>query len=130
MVILSPQSSTCLVAARQRELPPSLTRTRARSLRVKESTLGEPGSNQVLVKMLAAPINPADINLIQGTYGVTPSLPAVGGSEGVGIVEKAGSGVKGLKVGDHVIPTKPSFGTCCSPRATATTTTKTTRPPC
>jgi NADPH:quinone reductase-like Zn-dependent oxidoreductase len=78
--------------------------------RLKESQLGDPSDKQVLVKMLAAPINPADINLIEGTYGVRATLPAIGGSEGVGIVEKAGSAVKGLKVGDHVIPSKPCFG--------------------
>ncbi|KAK3009554.1 hypothetical protein RJ639_013784 [Escallonia herrerae] len=36
------------------------------------------------VKMLAAPINPSDINRIQGNYPVKPQLPAVGGYEGVG----------------------------------------------
>lgn len=30
---------------------------------------------EVLVRMLAAPINPADINFIQGVYGVKPVLP-------------------------------------------------------
>lgn len=67
--------------------------------------------DQVVVKMLAAPINPADLNMIQGTYGVTPKLPAIGGSEGVGIVERIGAGVKGLSVGQHVIPAKPGLGT-------------------
>lgn len=32
-----------------------------------EETLGEPKNNEVLVNILAAPINPADINVIQGT---------------------------------------------------------------
>lgn len=31
-----------------------------------EETLDEPKDNQVLLKILAAPINPADINVIQG----------------------------------------------------------------
>lgn len=36
-------------------------------------------SDDVLVKVLAAPINPADMNTIQGRYPVKPSFPAVGG---------------------------------------------------
>lgn len=45
-------------------------------------------SNQVLLKMLAAPINPADINMIQGKYALKPKLPAVGGNEGVAEIMK------------------------------------------
>ncbi|PRD32860.1 UNVERIFIED_CONTAM: Enoyl-[acyl-carrier-protein] reductase [Trichonephila clavipes] len=62
-------------------------------------------SNQVLIKMLAAPINPADINMIQGKYGKKAKLPAIGGNEGVAEVIKTGSSVKDLKVGSWVIPT-------------------------
>ncbi|KAL8095840.1 hypothetical protein AgCh_036996 [Apium graveolens] len=40
--------------------------------------------NDICVKMLAAPINPSDINKIQGVYPVRQQVPAVGGSEGVG----------------------------------------------
>jgi len=69
------------------------------------------GSKDVLVKMLAAPINPADINMVEGVYGITAKLPAVGGSEGVGQVSQIGSDVKSLKVGDWVIPSVPGFGT-------------------
>jgi len=56
---------------------------------------------QIAVKMLAAPINPADINFIEGTYGVKPSLPAVPGIEGVGCVED--SRAEGFQIGDKVI---------------------------
>lgn len=31
-----------------------------------EETLAEPKNNEVLLKILAAPVNPADINVIQG----------------------------------------------------------------
>ena len=57
--------------------------------------------------MLGATINPADINMIQGTYG-SSSLPAVAGNEGVGVIEDPGTSK--LKKGDWVIPTKPGFG--------------------
>lgn len=42
---------------------------------------------QVLVKWIAAPVNPADINQIQGVYPVKPPRPAVGGNEGFGQIE-------------------------------------------
>ncbi|KAM9034157.1 enoyl-[acyl-carrier-protein] reductase, mitochondrial isoform X2 [Sarcophilus harrisii] len=63
------------------------------------------------MKMLAAPINPADINMIQGTYAILPELPAVGGNEGVGQVLEVGSAVTGLKPGDWAIPADAGLGT-------------------
>ncbi|XP_068614951.1 enoyl-[acyl-carrier-protein] reductase, mitochondrial [Brachionichthys hirsutus] len=69
------------------------------------------GVNDVLVKMLAAPINPADINMIQGTYGISVDLPAVGGNEGVAQVLEVGSNVKSIKAGDWVIPRSSGLGT-------------------
>lgn len=67
--------------------------------------------NDVCVRMLAAPINPSDINSIEGVYPVRPQLPAVGGREGVGEVHLVGSAVKDLSPGDLVIPSPLSFGT-------------------
>jgi trans-2-enoyl-CoA reductase len=43
--------------------------------------------DQVRVRILAAPINPADLNTIEGTYGITLELPATPGIEGCGVVE-------------------------------------------
>ncbi|XP_049380464.1 enoyl-[acyl-carrier-protein] reductase, mitochondrial-like [Solanum stenotomum] len=71
----------------------------------------EINDNDVCVRMLAAPINPSDINRIEGVYPVRPPLPAVGGYEGVGEVHAIGSAVKGLSPGDWVIPSPPSSGT-------------------
>ncbi|MBK1792189.1 MDR family NADPH-dependent oxidoreductase [Persicirhabdus sediminis] len=56
---------------------------------------------QIRVKMLAAPINPADINYIQGIYGVKPELPAVSGLEGCGEVIESASAE--FSAGDKVI---------------------------
>uniref|UniRef100_A0A0K0D814 Enoyl-[acyl-carrier-protein] reductase, mitochondrial n=1 Tax=Angiostrongylus cantonensis TaxID=6313 RepID=A0A0K0D814_ANGCA len=69
-----------------------------------------PPAGHVHVKWLGAPVNPADLNMIQGVYAIKPSLPAVGGNEGYGRVEKVGSGVTRLRVGDHVIPLKAGYG--------------------
>ncbi|KAI3879888.1 hypothetical protein MKW98_018127 [Papaver atlanticum] len=67
--------------------------------------------NEVCVKMLASPINPSDINMVQGVYPIKVPLPEVGGHEGVGEVHAFGSAVKGLSLGDWVIPSPPSFVT-------------------
>jgi D-arabinose 1-dehydrogenase-like Zn-dependent alcohol dehydrogenase len=59
------------------------------------------GPGEVLVRILAAPINPADLNFIEGTYGVKPSLPATPGIEGFGVVEVSNS--VDFKAKDRVI---------------------------
>ncbi|KAI5069120.1 hypothetical protein GOP47_0015421 [Adiantum capillus-veneris] len=61
--------------------------------------------------MLAAPINPSDINRIEGVYPIGPSPPAVGGNEGVGEVIAVAEGVQNLAVNDWVIPAKAGLGT-------------------
>ncbi|XP_031550614.1 enoyl-[acyl-carrier-protein] reductase, mitochondrial-like [Actinia tenebrosa] len=66
--------------------------------------------NSVGVHMIAAPVNPADINQIQGTYAIKPKLPAVGGNEGFGQVIKVGKEVKDVKEGDYVILAENSLG--------------------
>jgi len=62
-----------------------------------------PGPGQVLMRMLAAPINPADMGRIGGSYGDLPDLPAVGGLEGVGEIADLGDRVKGWRLGDRVL---------------------------
>ncbi len=44
--------------------------------------------NEVRLRWLAAPVNPADLMEIKGTYGVRPNFPAVPGVEGVARVEE------------------------------------------
>ncbi len=69
------------------------------------------GATEVALKFLAAPINPADINIAQGNYGKQPPLPAFGGNEGVAVIQQAGAAVKNVKVGDWVVPAVAPFGT-------------------
>lgn len=80
-------------------------------LKLEKQALAPVKDNEVLVKMVMAPINPADINMIEGVYPIHPSLPAIGGNEGVGQVIQVGKNVKGLSVNDMVIPANPGFGT-------------------
>lgn len=82
-------------------------------LRLVDVPPAEIGDRDVCVRMMAAPINPSDINRIEGVYPVRPPLPAaVGGYEGVGQVHALGPAVTApLSPGDWVIPSPPSFGT-------------------
>ncbi|XP_057508774.1 enoyl-[acyl-carrier-protein] reductase, mitochondrial [Actinidia eriantha] len=79
--------------------------------RIVEFSPVELKETDVCVKMLAAPINPSDINRIEGVYPVRPQLPSVGGYEGVGEVHSLGSSVKDFSPGDWVIPSPPTSGT-------------------
>jgi NADPH:quinone reductase-like Zn-dependent oxidoreductase len=62
-----------------------------------------PGTGEVLLEMLAAPINPSDVLTLTGQYGALPPLPAVGGNEGVARVAALGEGVTGVAVGALVL---------------------------
>lgn len=80
-------------------------------LQVTTQTVEQPASDQVSVKWLLAPVNPADINTIQGKYPSKPPLPAIPGNEGVGEIVAVGSNVQTLRIGDKVVPNGPNFGT-------------------
>ncbi|HEY2568650.1 MAG TPA: 2-enoyl thioester reductase domain-containing protein [Candidatus Udaeobacter sp.] len=62
-----------------------------------------PAAGEVIVKMRAAPINPADLNQIEGKYPVRAELPATPGFEGAVVVADVGADVKGLTSGALVI---------------------------
>jgi trans-2-enoyl-CoA reductase len=82
----------------------------AEVLRVVDFPWREPAPNEVVVKMSAAPINPADLNSIEGKYPIKAELPATPGMEGAGIVIETGSEVHDLAIGTQVI-LPHSFGT-------------------
>jgi len=75
----------------------------AEVLRVVEQPWPEPAPDEAVVRMAAAPINPADLNAIEGKYPVRPTLPATPGMEGAGRVVEVGSAVRGLELGALVI---------------------------
>ncbi|KAJ8935102.1 hypothetical protein NQ314_012998 [Rhamnusium bicolor] len=70
----------------------------------------EPKEKEVLLKVLAAPVNPVDINIIQGKYPIKPHFPVVPGIEGVAEVVKVGTEVSDLNEGDHVVPLEGDLG--------------------
>src|SRR5438094_63202 len=62
-----------------------------------------PAEAEAVVKMRAAPINPADLNQIEGKYPVRAELPATPGFEGAGVVAEVGTNVTNVGAGDLVI---------------------------
>lgn len=72
-------------------------------LQIDDVPVEQPGPGQVQLQMLYAPINPADINMIEGKYGEARPLPDVPGNEGAGRVLAVGEGVTGVKAGQMVL---------------------------
>jgi NADPH:quinone reductase-like Zn-dependent oxidoreductase len=68
-----------------------------------------PGPNQVLIGVEFSPVNPSDLLLARGMYGIRPTLPTVIGGEGVGRVIAVGARVENVKVGDRVLAPLSSF---------------------
>ena len=83
-------------------------------------SLTSPPPQTVNLRFLSSPINPADVNVIEGVYPSKPlpsSFPGVqgsvfvGGNEGLGEVTGVGEGVRSLKCGDWVIMKSSQLGT-------------------
>ncbi|HEY2711880.1 MAG TPA: 2-enoyl thioester reductase domain-containing protein [Chthoniobacterales bacterium] len=72
-------------------------------LRLEEQPRPRAAAGEALVRLLAAPINPADLNQIEGKYPIRAPLPATPGFEGAGRIEEIGSTVTDFKIGDLVI---------------------------
>ena len=62
----------------------------------------EPKANEVRVKTVLASIHNHDLLTIRGKYGFKPEMPAIGGSEAVGVIDAVGQDVKDLKVGQRI----------------------------
>lgn len=108
-------------------------------LQVATHKLRAPESGEAVLKLIAAPINPSDINQIEGTYASKPQFSkqfgssdpvAVPGNEGVFEVIELGKSQtdantttdesESLNVGDWVIPSTNSFGTWSTKKLVAT----------
>src|SRR5207237_6908817 len=80
-------------------------------LKVKEVPAPKPLPRQVLVKIRAAGVNPADTYARTGNYSVIPPLPYTPGTDGAGTIDSIGDGVKKVKAGDRVYVAKSLSGT-------------------
>lgn len=72
-------------------------------LQLQTRPVPRPGPGQVLVRVVAAPVEASDLHTIRGRYGFTPEFPAVPGIESVGLIEELGSGAEGLTIGQRVM---------------------------
>lgn len=62
----------------------------------------EPKAGEVRIKMILSPIHNHDVWTVRGNYGYKPTLPAIGGSEGVGVIDALGEGVEQVSLGQRV----------------------------
>ncbi len=69
-------------------------------LRYEDVPTPEPASDQILIRVHAAGINPVDGKIRQGTFRFRPELPTILGRDVSGVVEKSES--KNFGVGDEV----------------------------
>lgn len=87
----------------------------ADGLQLLRHDIQRPGSGQALVKMIAAPVNPLDLFVLQDKYPIKPQnceqgLP-IPGYDGAGRVVECGQHVGGLEVGAQVIVKRHGLGT-------------------
>lgn len=70
-------------------------------LKYEDAPRPQPKENEVLVRVIAAGVNPVDTYVRSGKFG-TPTLPVIPGRDIAGIVEETGPGATKLKKGDAV----------------------------
>ena len=75
----------------------------AKVLKAAERPMPEPGPGEIRVRLVLSPIHNHDLWTIRGSYGVKPALPAVGGTEALGVVDGLGEGVLGPALGTRVV---------------------------
>ncbi|MFI8034002.1 zinc-binding dehydrogenase [Acinetobacter sp. ABJ_C3_5] len=74
----------------------------AEVLQLAEMPQPEPKAGEVRIKTILSPIHNHDVWTVRGSYGYKPTLPAIGGSEAVGMVDAVGEGVDQSKLGQRV----------------------------
>ena len=80
----------------------------------------DPGPDQVLVEVRAAPVNYVDIVVAAGKYQFAPPLPYTPGKGPAGIVAGFGQNVEGFAIGDRVLAMAETGGFAqfaCAPRS-------------
>ena len=68
-----------------------------------DGPLPQPGAGEVLVRLKAATLNYRDLLTVKGGYGSRQKFPLVPVSDGAGVVETVGQGVRAFAPGDRVI---------------------------
>jgi NADPH:quinone reductase len=80
-------------------------------MKIAEAAKPQPGPGQVLVRVKAAGVNPADTYMRSGNYAMKPPLPYTPGSDGAGVVEAVGPSVSSVKAGQRVYLARSLSGT-------------------
>ena len=88
----------------------AVVREKTGPFEIEEVRLEDPRDDEVLVRIVGVGMCHTDL-VVRDQYFETP-LPAVLGHEGSGVVEKIGSKVSKVAVGDHVVLTFASCGVC------------------
>jgi NADPH:quinone reductase len=79
-------------------------------MQIEELPTPKPAAAQVLVKIHAAGVNPADTYARTGNYAILPQLPYTPGTDGAGVVESIAEGVSKVRPGDRVYLAKNVTG--------------------
>ena len=74
----------------------------AEVLQLAEMPQPEPQAGEVRIKTILSPMHNHDVWTVRGNYGYKPALPAIGGSEAVGVIDALGEGVSGIALGQRV----------------------------
>lgn len=88
----------------------AVVRKRDGPLKIETLNMEGPQDSEALVRIVACGICHTDISMVH--HWDTSDGPLVLGHEGAGVVELAGSKVKSVRSGDHVILSYQSCGTC------------------
>ncbi|MFC3174059.1 NAD(P)-dependent alcohol dehydrogenase [Novosphingobium bradum] len=92
------------------EVTAAVALDRAGPFEIRALTLDDPRPDEVVVRIAAVGLCHTDLVFKAGAGGYP--VPAVFGHEGAGVVERVGSAVGKVKVGDRVLMTFRSCGTC------------------
>jgi len=90
----------------------ALVRSAGAPFEVVELEFDDPGTGEVLVRLVAAGLCHTDLGA--QAIGVPFELPGILGHEGAGVVEKVGPGVESVRPGDRVLMSFTSCGECAS----------------
>lgn len=74
----------------------------AEVLGLEDRPLPVPGPGQIRIKMGMSAIHNHDLLTVSGQYGIKPPLPAIAGTEAMGVIDAVGDGVAHLKPGQRV----------------------------
>ena len=92
------------------QIKAAVTEAKGAPFIIEDLDLAEPLTGEIVVRMVAAGICHSDMSA-RDQYAPFP-LPIVLGHKGAGVVDKIGAGVTKLAVGDHVVLSRMTCGTC------------------